>query len=283
MLGYYLSSGVQPAKVVARHRPYLALNKTIHIGIPAKRSMLSGEAEDGAMGAGILKDWISRVLKGSRYCFEPITRLSPGRAENGSYKDGWLEYLQADRFDMMLSIVRPDFFTDPEAILIGPTILPADGAIVSKEQGAEEQHPTISKSISNLETVSLSYVFFTTVVILSLVTLSRTILEKDGRLQTFVNVAWHGVRCSLFQHNFNPTYLNQKIAFLALSCLMFFTIIGYFLGLMSTDQVASYPNRAIDTLDDLLDTKFAMYEPTLSDSLYLYDYFKRADPRSVSQ
>ncbi|KAI1295884.1 hypothetical protein HDE_05256 [Halotydeus destructor] len=299
MLASYLTGGLKSTKVRARHSYYLSLNKTISIGIPAvnaapyvvptlgcdssqRRSMLAvGEEEDGAVGSNVVNGWIIGVLKGSRYYLEPILRISPGHAENGTYKNGWLEYLQADRFDMVLSFVRLDSVTAPGAVIIGSTLFPADGAIVSKEQGAVEKFPTIAESFSNLETVSLSYIFFTTVVVLSLVTLSRTILEKDGRLQTSVTAVWLGIRCSLFQHNFNPTYLNQKIAFLALTCLMFFTIIGYFLGLMSTDQVASYPKRAIDTLEDLLDTEFAMYEPTLIDSLYLYDNFKIADPRSV--
>ncbi|KAI1295881.1 hypothetical protein HDE_05252 [Halotydeus destructor] len=244
--------------------------------------MLAVDGEqNGALGAGILNDWISRVLKASPHCLEPISRLSPGHAENGTYKDGWLEYLQADRFDMMLSFVRLDFFTAPEAILIGPTLFPADGAIISKEQGTVKEDQTIAKSISNLEKVSLWYIFFTAVVLLAVLILSCTLLDQYGRLPTIVTTVWLVIRCSLFQHNVNPTYLHQKIAFLALSCLMFFTIIGYFLGLMSTDQVASYPKRAIDTLEDLLDPEFSMYEPTLSDSLYLYDNFKRADPRSV--
>ncbi|KAI1295868.1 hypothetical protein HDE_05250 [Halotydeus destructor] len=271
IIGHFLASACKAARVRDKHRAFLSCNKTIRIGIPSKKSAL-----DGTTGGAAVRDFVSSVMKNVSHVVIAVNQVSPGLAHNGTYSQGWLQHFQNGHLDMMVSVLRLDSIALPDQLYVGPVVAPADGALVSKFQGTVVEKQTIVDSFQNIDNTSLAYICIALALIISI-----TLFAGVHKMAPDSTTIWLVVGCCTFQHSSSSVEGSQRLAFLGISTFMFVMVMGYFSGLMSTNQVASYPKKAIDELKTCLTHGSRNMSPTISDSLYLYNFFKMADSKSV--
>ena len=193
----------------------------------------------------------------------------------GNYS-GMIGVIQRDEADCGAHMVRSDSMPF-EPVRVGPPLLPSDIAIISMTADANETVVDVLNVVDGVDqlTYRLAAVVATLVVIWFVGLRHRLSRWTSSRLLGTVWPQTVLILCQMFQLVVDQEDLRLKSnrrRILWHHCVLFgyVAVFGYFLSLMSTDLVVSYPPPIIDSIDDHLSQHFNHVEPFVMKDM---DYF----------
>ncbi|KAI1288173.1 hypothetical protein HDE_09566 [Halotydeus destructor] len=96
----------------------------------------------------------------------------------------------------------------------------------------------------------------------------------------YLEAIWNSCRCFLSQENSTLKPHSGRFLWLCFNVMVFVTVVGYILNVMSTDGFVIKQSRRVETLDDVYDEYFSNMKFYLPKNDFFYNFATRATPTS---
>lgn len=190
---------------------------------------------------------------------------------------------------MVMQSFRVDTLKD-EPIRVGPTFCPADVILISPCRNGTQYPINVIEVVDKFDDLiyyDIATCLFLVVTLLMAIMLNlkwshvKIVKRRYRRIvKTFINVNWSIYETVVGQNTFDPNSWPIRMLWLFFVMGTFFAVVDILLNLMSTDQVAQIQASRINSLDDLLSSTFAHYQPSVFTGMYVYSLLNNAKPES---
>lgn len=181
--------------------------------------------------------------------------------------------------------VRADAI-EGQPFLMSPVLMASDVRIYMNRPLDHPLNVDVTDALKNV--TKETYIYFVIIIIVALTLLAGFALESKGSELTVeaavkkaCQVVWDITGLLVDQENVHIVSRAQQVLWVFLNFIMFITIFGYLLNLMSVDLVTFQEAPNIDSIDDHFSENFKHVDPGIFHDFNSYEYFRSSPSGSL--